>query len=171
LLEFSTNMLLDPARPYSEHEHLSAHFSRPTGLWSPLSKVEADALKYARSIAAINQGAWLDNRIADAEARASAAENAGITTFGFDLTKPILPQLARAAEVLGAAQEYRFAKLNTRKLQPEKWALYLRALDARADGASWSEMAGEFWPGLSKSPQSARDTYRLACALRDNFPV
>jgi len=83
----------------------------------------------------------------------------------FCLALPIAPQIEAAKEALvrlGAKNQ------PLRRRQPKKWLGYLRALDARAAGASWAEIAAMF-PNLRNKPQAGRDVWRQADALRNNF--
>lgn len=59
----------------------------------------------------------------------------------FNLDKPIEPQLAVAKEELLSKQRFRHGKRVKQPRHPEKWAVYLRVLDADEAGASLSEMA------------------------------
>ena len=65
-----------------------------------------------------------------------------------------------------------YGKQNTLKPRRDLWPLYLRALDAKDAGASYDSMCKSFWPNEldKKTPQSARDVYEAAEALRNNFP-
>ncbi|MGR3512747.1 MAG: hypothetical protein ACU0GG_08280 [Paracoccaceae bacterium] len=86
----------------------------------------------------------------------------------FNLSAPIEPQLKRAAETLKTHQKERSGRLLQRRRHVSKWVTYLRVLDARADGASWSEIA-EILEHTEQKPQTARDTFNNARALCFNF--
>lgn len=86
----------------------------------------------------------------------------------FDLDRPIEAQLDMAREVLRWHQEERHGKPLQRRRHPGKWLTYLRVLDAREAGASWAAIAS-ILPSTAQKPQSARDTWELAAALRFNF--
>lgn len=89
----------------------------------------------------------------------------------FDLSRPLGEQLRRAKELLEDEQQYRLGNRINRKPHKAEWPLYLRALDAADDGASFGQMASAFWPDLDKSRQSARDKYEQAIRVRDLFPI
>lgn len=87
--------------------------------------------------------------------------------LGFDIEKPLEPQLANARLTLQYDYEKRgFPR--QRKRHPAKWFGYLRTLDARADGATWAEIA-EIHPNTAQTEQTARDIWQAADALRFNF--
>jgi len=90
----------------------------------------------------------------------------------FDLTQPLPPQFAIAKAYLAKIQVKLYGKQNTPKPRRAHWPLYLRALDAKDAGAGYDLMARTFWPNDldKKTPQSARDVYEGAVALRNNFP-
>ena len=86
----------------------------------------------------------------------------------FDYNLPLAPQLKSAKSYL----EDGYAKkgLSTqRRAQSEKWLTYLRVLDGRAEGASWSELSTALPDSVQQSPQTARDTFEAANSLRFNF--
>lgn len=86
----------------------------------------------------------------------------------FDLTRPLEAQLATARKLLRAEQARLCGKPMQRRRHREKWLGYLRTLDARADGASWAEIA-ELHPFTTQTAQNARDIWEAADALRFNF--
>ncbi len=90
----------------------------------------------------------------------------------FDLTKPLRRQFAIAKATLVARQKGVYGKLNSPKPRRALWPLYLRALDAKDAGAGYNLMARTVWPNDldKKTPQSARDVYEAAVALRNYFP-
>jgi hypothetical protein len=90
----------------------------------------------------------------------------------FDLTQPLPAQFAIAKSTLTKYQIHMYGKQNTLKPRRDLWPLYLRALDAKDAGASYDLMCKSFWPNEldKKTPQSARDVYEAAEALRNNFP-
>ncbi len=92
--------------------------------------------------------------------------------WSFDLTQPLPPQFAIAKATLTACQKVQYGKQNTPKPRRALWPLYLRALDAKDAGAGYDLMARTFWPNDldKKTPQSARDVYEAAVALRNYFP-
>lgn len=92
----------------------------------------------------------------------------GMLRFDFDLSKPIEPQLRNAREVLREFQADEMGRLVQRRERPEKWLSYLRVLDGREAGASWTRLAG-ILPMTAGTAQTARDTWMQARALCFNF--
>lgn len=86
----------------------------------------------------------------------------------FDLDDPLEPQLKEAREMLRSIQSERHGKLLETRRHPTKWLCYLRTLDARAAGASWSEIA-MLGPMTAQTQQAARNIWSQANALRFNF--
>ena len=66
----------------------------------------------------------------------------------FLLDRPIEEQLDRARRLLLGHQRARFAEAKGR-LRADKFATYLRALDAEAEGASHSEIGAALWSHLT----------------------
>lgn len=87
----------------------------------------------------------------------------------FDLDDPLEPQLKEAREMLRPIQSKRHGKLLETRRHPTKWLDYLRTLDAKAAGASWSEIA-MLDPRTAKTEQAASNIWSQANALRINFP-
>lgn len=93
----------------------------------------------------------------------------GKTFMAFDLELPIEPQLAIAKRYLQAEQRDKLGRnLQAQRRHPTKWLTYLRVLDAREAGASWSEIA-PILPNTAQTEQTARDTWEQASALCFNF--
>lgn len=100
--------------------------------------------------------------------------DSGYHRVDFDLSRPIEPQLKAAKKVLKSFQKYHAGKVIGKRRQPEKWPTYLRLLDARDAGASWSEIAdGVYGPSSSHiedwRAEVARKAYRAAETLCYNF--
>lgn len=93
------------------------------------------------------------------------------TLLGFDLSQPIEPQLAIARHVLQVSQMQMRGQLVPREKKrrhPAKWFGYLRTLDARAAGATWSQIA-LIHPSTAQTEQTARDIWEQAVELCFNF--
>ena len=88
--------------------------------------------------------------------------------IAFDLSKPLAAQLAVAKRELTHLQKNGFEGKQQRRRHPAKWLPYLRTLDARADGASWSEISA-LHLNTAQTEQTARDIWDAANALRFNF--
>lgn len=86
----------------------------------------------------------------------------------FNLNDPLEPQLRDAKALLKNQQLERHGKLLQRRRHPLKWLGYLRTLDAREAGASWSEIAS-LHPSTKQTEQSARDIWKQARDLCFNF--
>jgi hypothetical protein len=86
----------------------------------------------------------------------------------FDLDRPIAPQLQSAEKTLKAMQEHQHGKVIQKRRHSQKWLTYLRVLDGRADGASWSDIAS-ILTATAATEQTARDTHKQAQALCFNF--
>lgn len=100
----------------------------------------------------------------------------------FDLDKPLTPQLKHAHARLRKDQKELHSKLLAPRKNEPKWSDYLRALDARASGATWSEITSVFFEdGTIKgapspeggiecpSPSTGRWRYLKAKKLQYNF--
>mgnify|MGYP001562861386 CR=1 FL=1 len=86
----------------------------------------------------------------------------------FDLDMPIRPQIEEAEAAIKEFQVHRNGKLIQKRRHSGKWLTYLRVLDARECGASWSEIA-TILPRTAGTEQTARDTWEQARALCFNF--
>jgi hypothetical protein len=97
--------------------------------------------------------------------------------LSFRLDQPLEPQLKEARNYLRISQRANYGKLLQLRPLPEKWLLYLRALDARAAGASLRDIAKALLPkrideagdAADAREQKARDVWEAADALRFNF--
>jgi hypothetical protein len=170
LLNFQLNALLDPrvSHPYLK---LSAHHHSLNVTAKPQTGTAHQTLTQIKPLVEHFGVSILDQEIEEDRRKSEAAEAAGIMLYTFDLSQPLGTQLDRAEATLLFWQERRFGKLNSSKTHRGSRALYLRALDAKDSGATYSAIAQEFWPDQEKTPQSARDTYKAACRLRDNYPI
>jgi len=88
----------------------------------------------------------------------------------FDLDKPLGPQIDHAQMLLREEQKMRHEKLLQKRRRQELWPAYLRVLDARADGATWAQIAA-ILPShaASRTPQDASRFHKQACELMINF--
>lgn len=91
----------------------------------------------------------------------------------FDLKAAIEPQLHSAREILRYKQKQRLGALVQHRKHPTKWFDYLRVLDARESGVSWSDIASSKVLGgmRRKNAQSARDVWTSASGLRSNWGI
>jgi hypothetical protein len=95
-----------------------------------------------------------------------------LVDYRFDLTKPLKSQLAKAERHLSALQKEVRGTPKTPRPSPELWSLYLRVIDARDCQASWQIIGDVLWPAhMGDAKDKARSTYKLATAVRDNFPA
>ncbi len=86
----------------------------------------------------------------------------GVTQIAviFSPNQPIEPQLVGLEDHIK-----KFRRVESRDLKKRhvgKWLRYLRILDAREQGASWSECARHLLKGTAATPQTAADTYKQA---------
>ncbi len=86
----------------------------------------------------------------------------------FDLDMPIGPQIEEAKDTLREFQIHRHGKTLQKRRHPDKWLMYLRVLDAREAGSTWSEIA-EILSATVANEQTARDIHKQASALCFNF--
>ncbi len=82
----------------------------------------------------------------------------------FNLNRPLKPQIEVAFEALRAEQVRRHGKALQNREHKGKRLTYLRVLDAREGGASWSQIA-RILEHKKQTEQSARDTWNQARAL------
>ena len=61
--------------------------------------------------------------------------------ISFDINKPIDQQLKETRKILTSLQFERHGKTFQVRRHTKKWLSYLRSLDAREAGASWSEVS------------------------------
>lgn len=86
----------------------------------------------------------------------------------FDMNEPLEPQIAEARDLLRAHQTKIHGKLLEGRRHPDKWLGYLRTLDAREAGVSWSKIA-TLHPETNQTPQAASRIWKQAQALCFNF--
>lgn len=86
----------------------------------------------------------------------------------FDLSKPIRPQIETVESYLKEQQRNVVGKSLQKRRHTAKWLTYLRVLDGREAGASWSEIA-QILMHTAATEQTARDIHEQARALCFNF--
>ena len=165
-LEYEIHVLYNPKKDFSAEELERYYCSKKSLSFLPIHMV----LKYAKERFESDGAEVFDDLIRRMEKRDAALLEQGIYGYSFDVSRPLGPQFEDARNYLASVQKYQFGKQITTKPHYDKLLLYLRALDARTCGATYAEIAKVFWPRLEKTPQSARDTFKAACELRDNFP-
>jgi hypothetical protein len=94
----------------------------------------------------------------------------------FDLSRPLERQLQGVKGWFDFWQIEQFGKvIPTGRLHRKKWLTYLRVLDGRAAGASWSELTvvlgKHMRSNVRREPQAAAQVYRAARALMFNWPI
>ncbi|MEI4262324.1 hypothetical protein [Roseovarius sp. D0-M9] len=90
-----------------------------------------------------------------------------------DLDRPLAAQIETLEKEAKAYQKNRHGKLLQSRKHFSKWGDYLRALDAREDGAKWVEIADMLRLSPSEpgnAVKAAKDTFEAADRLRFNFP-
>lgn len=91
-----------------------------------------------------------------------------------DLARPMSAQLDELKASLEATQEIEVGKPVTRRSHPTKWLTYLRVLDGRESGASWSDLTAALGKAmrsnLSHEPQAAAQVHKAAQTLMFNWP-
>ena len=93
---------------------------------------------------------------------------AGQIAVVFDPNQAIEPQLEGLKEHLLKRKYHGIKPLE--RLHPKKFLRYLRILDAREQGASWSECASVLLTkNTAATPQTATDTYKQAQRIRDRL--
>ncbi len=103
----------------------------------------------------------------------------------FDIREPLQPQFDEVKEHFERYLHEHGVIIRQRRRHKDKWSLYLRVIDARADGATW-EQIGETvllpnqnescqteYDGLNSEnlPQLARGIWERAQELMNNFPA
>ncbi len=97
-------------------------------------------------------------------------EKAGIQLVAFDLTKPLMPQFARAKPGLEELQRELHGKPKSVRQHRAHWATYLRVLDAYARGMSASAIGRTLkLSGEANAEKRARDTLQQARLVSDGL--
>ena len=86
----------------------------------------------------------------------------------FNLDLPIGPQIKSAKSALETHQAQRPEAKKQERRHKDKWLTYLRVLDGRECGATWSKIA-PILTAMARTEQAARDVWTQAKALRFNF--
>jgi hypothetical protein len=154
--------------PMHEH-HFTLIWSQSSGVRTvdgdPQSRTFGSALRYAGVVLSDRQASLLHDLLGFKLLEVDENE-LGIV---FDLDSPIEAQWIRVKETLTYQQEKRHSKKLQRRNTNSKWLEYLRVLDARECGASWSQIATIF-RYKQTNPLTARDTWQQANDLCFNFP-
>lgn len=167
-IRFELSVIHDPSRRYTDSDLMHYRYARAGALYSP------------RDVFLNSVGHMPDAPdTANADRLSKLQEAEGLFHYSFDLSKPLGPQLEHAEAFLRDVQADLSGSVLTRRARTANWPLFLRALDAKDAGATYREMRDVFWPSRAersdgkegKTEQSARDTYKAACELRDNFPI
>jgi hypothetical protein len=149
-LKFEMSVIYDPSQSFTDWELMQMRYPANAG-WQP-SALDPKALNMHNS-----------------RKRAEAAH--GLYRYSFDLTRPLSPQIERAKRQMALIQAELYPSVTSRRLLKKLWPDYLRALDARDNGATYAEIAAELNPLDAESEFWARDRCEAAIRLRDNFPI
>ena len=146
---------------------------------SPTVALVKDHLATARVVLDHTQQAYVEMFLRDSY---SVPLKKNEVAFRFDVDAPLEPQIKATRETLKELQKARNGKLVQIRRHPEKWLSYLRVLDARDAGATWSEITKVFFEqGLlsrqkdpsggfqAPEPKAAHQFWKQADALRFNF--
>jgi hypothetical protein len=97
----------------------------------------------------------------------------GTAAVVFDLSRPLSTQLEFVRELFSWWETNGGVRLAQRRKHPRKWLRYLRVLDGREFGASWSEIATIVLSAdhVAATPQAARQEHQQAQVLMFNWPV
>jgi len=96
----------------------------------------------------------------------------GQAMYMFDLKKPIAQQIKKAAKKLIGIQRFRMRKKVDQRLHRELWPDYLRILDARAEGITFSKMGQTILrvKDYDAAASRAKKAHDIAAHLAFNFP-
>ena len=110
-------------------------------------------------------------------------EGDGLVALTFDLSKPLAPQLKEAKRELEDCytshwydeENDRVREISNNKKHPAKWLTYLRVIDGRNAGASWSTIFDHVLrperPTNDNGAQLARGVWERAQALMKDWPA
>jgi hypothetical protein len=164
---FNMSTVLDPGKDHDDWTLLQ--HSYPTG--GVARHNGAHGVRYGAFLAATGGEAAVEGEAKRRDAQARASEDVGIFSYIFNVSAPLGQQLDRARDHLLRMQREMFGDVNTRRPRKNLWTLYLRALDARDAGETYMAIGATFWPGANGQVEfKARDVFKAAEQLRDNFP-
>jgi hypothetical protein len=89
--------------------------------------------------------------------------------FFFDLEKAINPQIKKAQKMLLMAQRERSRNISDIRLHRENFPLYLRALDAEAEGATYREISKVLFPQSARQGNKAEEIVKAASGVQKLF--
>lgn len=159
-LTFQLSTIHNPTRPMSQDQAVGNRFRTNYGV-SPRNYLAEQSNHPHISLA-----------LQEAAKRGKLEDASGLYRYNFDLSKPLTTQIETCKQLLEAIQNENEGHLLKKRPRKQNWTEFLRTIDARDAGATFSDVATTLWPQLiDKTPQSARDTHRAACELRDNFPL
>lgn len=109
---------------------------------------------------------WDLTRIKRGDAEPFDVLGFGHAFISFDLWRPIAPQLEGLESYLEGRRHY-LAPRRMQRVHPEKWIFYLRTLDAREAGHSWSVCAANIPPKTTnQSVENVRVYYQQGKLLQ-----
>ena len=98
--------------------------------------------------------------------KTNALEMLGIgVAIAFDPNRPIQPQIDGLEDYLLSLRHHA-VEVGVHRHRRDKWLTYLRIIDARDAGASWSECCDVLPVTMKRNSQSARDTHTQARRLQ-----
>jgi Proteobacterial transcriptional regulator-like domain len=166
-LRFGVSVIHDPCRAMSDDLLLRASVFWP--IFGVVIAHQSESHFQAGAFLAERHPSLVDRGAKKLRDRAKADEDAGLVDYRFDLKRPLEPQLKKAKRHLQGVQEEFYGNRNTSRPSRERWPLYLRVLDARDAGASWSRITNEL--GFPPNSNKARRTHELALRVQLNFPI
>lgn len=91
-----------------------------------------------------------------------------IVLMSFNVDMPIEEQIEAARGHLTWVQKRAYGKKIEFRNEPSRWPLYLRVLDARVAGASWTEVTS-IMPAAYQTKENARSVHKQALGVQDKF--
>jgi hypothetical protein len=167
-LEFEMSRLLDPTKEFSDWDLMCHRYPRNGGKGKAYDHLNLRG--YKELLESPEAADFLDSLADEKEQHAEMDEAAGVYAFTFNLREPLKPQLRKAAVHLQDIQDELYGR-QKRKPEPRNWPSYLRILDARDAGASWSMIGHKLWSGENGDLEDrARKHHSAAEGVRDRFP-